>query len=92
MIKRNTHTQNTIKMKLINKKTTYRDGATITTDRINGKYIATIRYAGGDCETVKATFSTLLKAKVETAIKDHYSAMIKDLAQTARAINANARK
>lgn len=72
-------------------KKTCRDGAIITTDRIGGKYIATIQYSGGDRETVKATFATLLKAKVETSIKNHYTAMVKDLAQTARAINANAR-
>lgn len=74
-------------------KTTYRDGAIITTERVHGKYVATIRYTGsGDRETVKATFSTLLKAKVEQTIKKHYSDKIKELAKTAREINENAGK
>lgn len=74
-------------------KTVYRDGAIITTERQGGRYIATIRYTqSGDRETVKATFAKLLSAKVDVAIKNHYSAVIQSLAQTAREINANARK
>lgn len=81
-------------MKANNKtKTTYRDGAIITTERTGGKYIATIRYTqSGERETVKATFAKLLTAKVDMAIKNHYSAVIQNLAQVARSINANARK
>lgn len=74
-------------------KTTYRGGAIITTERVNGKYVATILYTGsGDRETVKATFAALLRAKVEQTIKKHYSDKIKELAKTAREINENATK
>lgn len=72
--------------------TTYKDGVKITTQRINGKSVATLRYSDGTIENVRATFPTLLRAKVDVTIKAHYSAKIKNLADLAREINANARR
>lgn len=71
---------------------TYKDGVQIITKRTNGKSIATLRYTNGETETVSASFPTLLRAKVDVTIKAHYSAKIKELAQTAREINENAGK
>ena len=73
-------------------KTTFRDGAVITTERKSGKYIAIIAYKNGDKDVVKSTFALLLEAKVAMTIKNHYSEIIKSLAQTARDINANAKR
>lgn len=73
-------------------KTTFRDGAVITTERKSGKYVAIITYKNGDKDVVKSTFALLLEAKVAMTIKNHYSAVIQSLAQTAREINANVRK
>ena len=72
--------------------TTFKDGVKITTQRINGKSIATLRYTNGETETVLASFPTLLRAKVDVTIKAHYSAQIKSLADLAREINASARR
>lgn len=71
---------------------TYKDGVQIRTQRINGKSIATLRYTNGETETVSASFPTLLRAKVDVTIKEHYSLKIKSLADLAREINANARR
>ena len=69
---------------------TFKDGVKITTKRTNGKYDAMIDYPKGGTEYVFATYPTLLKAKVGVAIKEHWSNVIKGLAEIARRINANA--
>ncbi len=72
-------------------KTTYNTGAKVTTVKKQGKWVATIDF-GGVTTVEIASFPTLLKAKVDVAVKRHWSMVIKALADTAREINATARR
>lgn len=72
----------------------YRDGAKVQitkVDTIKGRYVAIVNFKDTHIFLL-STFPTLLRAKVDVIIKKHYSAVIQSLAQTAREINANARK
>ena len=72
----------------------YRDGAEVTiakTDSIKGRYLAFVNF-GEKITVLMATFPTLLRAKVDVDIKEHYSNVIANLAKTAREINESARR
>ncbi len=72
----------------------YRDGARvqiIKVDTIKGRYVAIVNFNDTHIFLL-STFPTLLRAKVDVVIKEHYSNVIANLAKVAREINNNARK
>jgi len=74
----------------------YKDGVQVTMqniDRIKGRVFAFLKFKGNDkVVALMATFPTLLRAKVDVYIKEHYSNVISNLAKTAREINESARR
>ena len=74
----------------------YKDGVQVTMqniDGIKGRVFAFLKFKGNDkVVALMATFPTLLRAKVDVYIKEHYSNVIANLAKTAREINESARR